>query len=233
MSDKNEISREDWEKLAKDLENMTPISLTFNADEKIKPEFLTNYQSAAKIFWWELIALLEILEVAKQMDEFDFESFSPKTDYDNEYLSIISRQSWLNLRNAVLIITRLTTGNDDYTLFKFEKDVNQWIKDEHKDDLNRKLDELASQNICECRIKKDTENLKKLRDKCLAHIDKQVAYGNFEHPKIELSELKTVYEKLIKFLEALMFENALTSYNTQSSSNLRKRLDAIKSINTK
>jgi hypothetical protein len=204
-------------------ENYMAFRAIWNAENVIKSdEYLGEYMRTKDLFFWELNNLHEIIEIAKQLDEFDFDLFPPTTDYDKEYLYFIKSQNWLNLQNAVLIITRLTSDKNGFTLFKFRDALcSKWIKEEYKEELARRLKSYKKHPIA------TSEKLIELRNKWLAHIDQEVANGNFEHPKLEIEELKAIYEELMRFFELLTFDTALNTYNTQNIKFLKNRLDGV------
>lgn len=176
---------------------MTDFS-RLNVNDVLEKSSIGEYQENMNFFWFQLTKLNTDIFILKKISEFPFGIFCSHQD-----TIFFSRVGWNFFENSVLIITKLATdeGEDLHTLVQFKNWVLNHIKSEYKTDFRQKLREvkfnLGSKNIF--------NKAKDLRDSVIAHFKRE----NLEQiPELNLSELKTLRDKLNSLFDALCFNVA-------------------------
>jgi hypothetical protein len=213
MSNTSKISKEDWERLAQDLQNMpgqhyseeiaSPLieNQPQSIEEFIKIEYIDEYHEKMRFFWSELVELNIILYLAEKIIEFPLKLFRPNHHDGHIFLGTVMDSFY---QSAILLISRLATdeGSDCYTLFRFKNIMwNDWLTEKGKNRLRANLSTKAVKEgyIKDLAIKK----VKELRRLRYAHTLIESFDPNIEVYHPGLNDLKEICALLNSFFDTL------------------------------
>jgi hypothetical protein len=211
MSSRNEISKEDWEELAQNMQDMPGHHYSEeiinqldrreaqNLEELVKSDYIDEYTEKIRFFWSELVELNIILYIVEKIFEFPLELFRPNHHSSHLFFGTVMMSFH---QTATLIISRLSTdgGSDIYTLFRFKNDLlRHWLTNDGKTTLMERL-----QEVDEAQIRKMTrQKIRDLRNFRYAHTLIEAFNPGVEvyHPGLE--DLKEICTLLNSLFDAL------------------------------
>lgn len=177
---------------------MTDFS-KLKANEVLKKIAINEYHKCIDFFYDQLVKLSTNIFIIKKIYEFPFEIFcSPG---DNVFFSMVI---WNFFENSVLTVTKLATDQkgDVYTLPKFKNWIYKQVKSEYVVDFNNWL----RKSRFDSKTKRILNNARDLRNKIIAHFNKNLLLKMEEVKHINILELEELKDNLNSMLDTLSFD---------------------------
>jgi len=166
----------------------------------IRPQCLAKYESIRDAIWNQLVWLNSSLFVLRKVTAFRFDLFLGMKQADFWFLVVKNFSA-----AAILAVTRLATDkrSDCLTIGAFRDFTRQALRPE----FARELDGVLTQHCFEEHLKQVLGNIKRHRDKWLAHLDSKEALqgGITANYGVSLSDIENVFADLKALFDLLCF----------------------------
>jgi hypothetical protein len=168
------------------------------AEEVLEKNSIDEYEKGIDFFYDQLVKLNTNIFIIKKIYEFPFDIFcSPE---DKVFFSMVI---WNFYENSVLTVTKLATDQkgDVYTLPKFKNWIYKQVKSKYISDLRNWL----KKSRFDSETKRILKNAQDLRDKMIAHFNKNLLFNMGKVKHINIRELEKLKDKFNFILNTLSF----------------------------
>lgn len=165
--------------------------------EVIESSWLEEYERSIDRIWQQLVRLNINLYILDKLLNFPFDLFSPMPG-QRTFFSIVRANLF-----EFSILTAWKMVEDTLTLRRFKNEIRQHIRCKYKNSFDVALKETKFER----QIKPLVKPLKTLRDKRIAHLDKDfnLSSQQIKEMRVSLSDLRVLRDALNQLFEVLCF----------------------------
>jgi hypothetical protein len=186
-------------------------------EDAIEPAHIAFYNKGMEFIYLELVRLNVNLFILDHILVFPFDLFT------SPGRSIFFRMVFDNFfYSSLLMVTRLATdeGPDVFTLPRFKNRLRNMVRGEYRDAFDAKFRELRFDS----ETRKLLDKASTLRTQRVAHLLEDIVFKVSEEERVTFGELKSIYQTLERFFDALSFNHGYMMLPFEYSPDVRHPL---------